>query len=64
MWLFPLLPFVLVTILHFALQDEPAGARRASQSANPTPLWQGLAACLLPSLIIGGLVWRATSMTL
>ncbi len=63
MWLVPLLPFIFVVIMHFALQDEPA-ASHAPQPANPAPLWQSLTACFIPSLMIGGLVWRAVSMTL
>jgi hypothetical protein len=63
MWLIPLLPFGFVIILHFALQDGPAAASHASQPANPA-LWQGLAACLIPCLMICVLVWRAESMTL
>ena len=63
MWLIPLLPFGFVIILHFALQDEPAAASDGSQPANPA-LWQSLAACLIPCLMICVLVWRAESMTL
>jgi hypothetical protein len=63
MWLIPLLPFGFVIILHFVLQDEPAAASYASQPANPT-LLQGLAACLIPCLMICVLVWRVESMTL
>jgi hypothetical protein len=48
--------------MHFALQDEPAAAL-TPLPANPTPLWQGLAACLIPSLIMSGLVWRVISLT-
>ena len=55
MWLFPLLPFVLVIILHFAFPDE---------HGSQPPLWQGLAASIVPCLVICALVWRATSMTL